>query len=234
MFDTGSPMVYFLTENCDKAQCPQETKFSLSQSSTYKTNFDKINEPLKHCYGQGCVTGDVSKDYFCFSEKDEKKHCLNGAVFLAVNEASDIDKDKFSGIVGLGPASDVGRLPSFIEQIAGLGGAGGEAEMAPIFSIFLTNKDGTAGKITFGGYDVEKFAAPGKTEKDVFWASMAHAATYFWVMRMGDIGFGDGHKMQNLVSKHMILDSGLTYALIPSEDFKEVTSLLEKKYGVVC
>ena len=147
---------------------------------------------MKHCYGQGCVTGDVSKDNFCFSQADDKKKCLNGAVFLAVNEASDIDKDKFSGIVGLGPASDVGRLPSFIEQIAGLGGVGGEAEMEPIFSIFLTNKDGVPGKITFGGYDVEKFAAPGKTEKDVFWASMAHAATYFWVMNMGEIGFADG------------------------------------------
>lgn len=30
MFDTGSPMVYFLTDSCDKGQCPQETKFSLS------------------------------------------------------------------------------------------------------------------------------------------------------------------------------------------------------------
>lgn len=67
--------------------------------------------------------------------------------------------------------------------------------MAPVFSIFLTNKDGTNGKITFGGYDVEKFAAPGKTEKDVFWASMAHAATYFWVMNMGEIGFSDGQKV---------------------------------------
>jgi len=189
---------------------------------------------LKHCYGQGCVTGDVSKDNFCFGQSDDKKNCLNGAVFLAVNEASDIDKDKFSGIVGLGPASDVGRLPSFIEQIAGLGGAGGEAEMAPIFSIFLTNKDGTNGKITFGGYDVEKFAAPGKTEKDVFWASMAHAATYFWVMNMGEIGFSDGNKMQSLISKHMILDSGLTYALIPTEDFKILTTLLDSKYGVKC
>jgi hypothetical protein len=32
----------------------------------------------------------------------------------------------------------------------------------------------------------------------------------------------------------MILDSGLTYALIPSEDFKVLTTLLESKYGVKC
>jgi len=33
----------------------------------------------------------------------------------SVNEATDIDKDKFSGIIGLGPKSDVGRMPSFVE-----------------------------------------------------------------------------------------------------------------------
>lgn len=32
----------------------------------------------------------------------------------------------------------------------------------------------------------------------------------------------------------MILDSGVTYALIPSEDFKVLTTLLESKYGVKC
>jgi hypothetical protein len=32
-----------------------------------------------------------------------------------VSEASDIEKDKFSGIVGLSPKSDIGRIPAFIE-----------------------------------------------------------------------------------------------------------------------
>lgn len=35
-------------------------------------------------------------------------------------------------------------------------------------------------------------------------------------------------------SKHLILDSGLSYALIPSEDFKALTTLLSKSYGVTC
>jgi len=35
-------------------------------------------------------------------------------------------------------------------------------------------------------------------------------------------------------SKHLILDSGLSYALIPSEDFKALTTLLNKSYGVTC
>ena len=41
---------------------------------------------------------------------------MGGAVMLAVDEATDIEKDKFSGIVGLGPRSDVARIPAFVEQ----------------------------------------------------------------------------------------------------------------------
>lgn len=70
------------------------------------------------------MSGAVSKDKICFSD-DPKKSCLSGATFLSVNEATDIEKDKFSGIIGLGPKSDVGRMPSFVEQLANLGGEGG-------------------------------------------------------------------------------------------------------------
>lgn len=51
---------------------------------------------------------------------------MSGATFLAVDEASEIDKDRFSGIVGLSPMSDVKRMPAFVEQIADLGGVGGK------------------------------------------------------------------------------------------------------------
>lgn len=62
---------------------------------------------------------------------------------------------------------------------------------------------------------------------------MAHAQTYFWVMNMGEIKFSDGAKL-DVGSKHMILDSGLTYALVPSEDFNKLTDMLDKNYGVKC
>ena len=89
---------------------------------------------------------------------------------LAVNEASDVERDKFSGLVGLGPMTDVGRIPAFVEQMSMLGGAGGSEEIAPVFSIYLSNKESQPGQITFGGYDVGAHAKSGLTEKDVFWA----------------------------------------------------------------
>jgi len=42
---------------------------------------------------------------------------------------------------------------------------------------------------------------------------------------MGEIQTSDGKKL-NADAKHAILDSGLSYALIPSEDFTKITNLL--------
>jgi len=38
-----------------------------------------------------------------------------------------------------------------------------------MFSLYLSNNEKVPGKITFGGYDLDKFAKKGSAEKDVFW-----------------------------------------------------------------
>ena len=162
MFDTGSPMIYVLTDDCGGGMCPQETKYSPSGSASFKKNSDGDEEALAHCYGKGCVSGAVSKDKICFNQ--EGKNCLYGATMLAVNEATDVEKDKFSGLIGLGPKSDVGRVPAFVEQMAQLGGAGGSEEIAPVFSIYLSNTEAKPGQITFGGYDVQSHGKSGLTD----------------------------------------------------------------------
>ena len=115
MFDTGSPMLYVLTDKCESALCPQEVKYSPSGSASFRVQVDGGDkEPLAHCYGKGCVSGEVARDQICFTQ-DKGGQCMSGATLLAVQEATDIEKDKFSGIVGLGPRSDVARMPAFVE-----------------------------------------------------------------------------------------------------------------------
>lgn len=115
-----------------------------------------------------------------------------------------------------------------------MGGIGGKNFIQPVFSIFLSNQDGQPGKITFGGYDLAQYAKSGAKDSDIFWANMAHKKDFFWTLNMQNkLGFSDGKKL-DLESKHMILDSGVSYALIPSEDFAKVSGFLEKNYGVKC
>jgi hypothetical protein len=124
-------------------------------------------------------------------------------------------------------------MPAFVEQIADLGGVGGKNFIKPMFSIFLSNKEAEAGKITFGGYDLAKYAKAGAKDNDIFWSDLAHQRTYFWTLRMGQLEFADGQKL-DVGSNIMILDSGVSYALIPTEDFNKLSEVLSKQYGVTC
>lgn len=112
MFDTGSALMYVVTDKCQHDLCPQEVKYQPGSSAKYK--LAQESDPVAKCYGKGCVSGQLSQDQVCFSADDDKA-CLSGATFLAVNEATDIEKDKFSGIVGLSPQSDLGNIPAFVD-----------------------------------------------------------------------------------------------------------------------
>ena len=50
---------------------------------------------------------------------------------------------------------------------------------------------------------------------------------------MGPLAFADGQKL-DVGSNIMILDSGVTNALIPTEDYNKLTGILSKNYGVTC
>ena len=69
LFDTGSSLMYVVSDKCDQQLCPQEARFQASGSGDYRANADGDKEPLGHCYGSGCVSGVVSKDTVCFAEK---------------------------------------------------------------------------------------------------------------------------------------------------------------------
>mmetsp|Transcript_16221 Transcript_16221/g.27445 ORF Transcript_16221/g.27445 Transcript_16221/m.27445 type:complete len:82 (-) Transcript_16221:22-267(-) len=81
MFDTGSSLAYVVSDQCDNNLCPQAVKFAQSSVSvTFKENSDGKSDLMAHCYGQGCVSGNVSKDNFCFTE--DSSSCINGTIFL--------------------------------------------------------------------------------------------------------------------------------------------------------
>ena len=52
-------------------------------------------------YGKGFISGQVATDRVCFSQGDD--HCMINLQFLAVDNGEDLDRDKFSGIIGLSP-----------------------------------------------------------------------------------------------------------------------------------
>ena len=76
--------------------------------------------------------------------------------------------------------------------------------------------------VTFGDYDVKRFAKPGLTNKDVFWAKTVQGESY-WTLNLKDVGIG-ANSLEDLNSKYVIMDTGVSYALIPASDFILLTS----------
>lgn len=64
--------------------------------------------------------------------------------FLSVDGGNELQKDQFSGIVGLAPASTEEKsvVPSFIGQ------------NNKVFSFYFSKGSGSTGNLKFGGYDL--------------------------------------------------------------------------------
>ena len=75
----------------------------------------------------------------------------------------------------------------------------------------MTSNGGQGSSLTFGGYDTEKFAKPGAEMK---WFSTDAENTNYWSLPL-DSQIKMGDKQVSIVSNNLIIDSGLSYAMIP-------------------
>ena len=112
LFDTGSAVIYAMSDKCMKIDCPQEMpKFDTRSHSLVEHTSDR--QELN--YGSGYVSGFIANEDICFGEQ-----CLKGLQMLVGDQGKALDDDKFSGIVGLAPQNDPNnKVSSFIEQISG-------------------------------------------------------------------------------------------------------------------
>lgn len=103
----------------------------------------------------------------------------------------------------------------------------------PIFSFYLS-KGGQAGSaVTFGGYNAEKFAKEGK---DIQWLDLDPENNNYWSLPMEPtISFGETKNLKAKISStNAILDSGLSYALVPSRDVKVLSQLVKDQSKIDC
>lgn len=62
---------------------------------------------------------------------------------------------------------------------------------------------------------------------------MSHSSDFFWTIGMNEeVIFGE--ETLKTSTNHLILDSGVSYALIPSEDFATLSQMLESNHGFKC
>jgi len=92
-----------------------------------------------------------------------------------------------------------------------------------MFSIYLSNEDKSPGKITFGGFDVEKYGKKGLKDKDVSWLDQSRNEQY-WAANNNQVKFGD--KSITKDNQQVILDKGMSFAMAPEKGFVEIGKIL--------
>jgi len=86
------------------------------------------------------------------------------------------------------------------------------------------------GKLTIGGYDL-KYAKKGSSEEDITWSSVSNDEKT-WSANFNGLKFKDGANIATK-SEKIMLDTGLTYALVPSADVESVAKAL-MGYTIKC
>ena len=119
--------------------------------------------------------------------------------------------------MGLAPQNDPNnKLSSFIEQITN------KEQIKPVFSFYLPK--GENGKLTFGGYNLAKYAKKGAKDSDITWSTVS-SDEKTWSANFNGLKFKDGSPVST-ESEKIMLDTGLTYALVPSKDVASVAKAL--------
>jgi hypothetical protein len=200
---------------------------------------DDMMGRIEYGYGSGYINGFLATEKMCFSKEKDAAPCISAVKMIEADQATGVSNDKFAGIVGLSPRSSETNLAGFLSQVHDLNVVSTSEQLSPLFSIFLAKNSDEDGMITFGGYDIAKYAKPGLTDKDIFWGKAMYSEKY-WTLQMKDVGqsnsLADGDFSSlgyQIKSKFLIVDSGVSYALIPTHDFVAILDNLSK-IGVKC
>ena len=155
--------------------------------------------------------------------------------FLTVIRGKDLESLNGSGLIGIAPTPPGSQqlidpmnygVAGFIAQLKV--NQEFNKEFDQIFSIYLSNDGLTPGDISFGGFDLDKFA---KKDKKLIWADQSTNEAY-WAANGQNISFGKT-PLANY-NQQLILDNGMSLAMTPKKTFLHLMETLLKEHQVPC
>ncbi|CDW83892.1 eukaryotic aspartyl protease family protein [Stylonychia lemnae] len=214
IFDTGSSWLWVPSQNCK--DCHTKAKlYDTKKSYKYR---QVGTTPLNVRYGAGNVWGYKSQDQVCL-EKNKPETCIINYNFLAVDQATDLSGLQCDGIIGLAPSTQFTQSDLFIDKLF-MNGIINER----VFSISFGGQDEKS-KIIFGGYDL-KYA---RENQSLTWNTLVDIN--YWTLQLNSAKIGN--YQFKLDTNKVIIDSGTSYILMPTDDFSEFKQYLAGK-GLDC
>lgn len=119
-------------------------------------------------------------DEICLSKTSSRGNgCMFDYLFKSVIYQRDLGGLAGSGLVGLAPSAQMSGSQLFVPSLYQQG-----AIKKNMFSMYIDHNDKS--KIQMGGYDLKKYAKPGKELK---WYELT--SSFFWQFEFGKVSMGD-------------------------------------------
>lgn len=80
------------------------------------------------------------------------------------------------------------------------------------------------------------YAKAGLSDRDIFWTDVSKQENY-WTVGMNQAGLIDSKgpiDLSGIKAQYAIMDTGVSYSLVPSHDFQILVEALESGYGLHC
>ncbi|KAK7415000.1 aspartic proteinase precursor [Neonectria punicea] len=205
VLDTGSSNLWVPSSECGSIACYLHSKYTSSDSSTYKSN----GSEFEIHYGSGSLSGFVSNDVVSIGDlKIEKQDFAEATSEPGLAFAF----GRFDGILGLGydTISVNHMVPPFYQMV------NQKLLDDPVFAFYLGDQEGES-EATFGGVDKSRY------EGDIEYIPLRRKA--YWEVDLDAITFGDEVAEQE--NTGAILDTGTSLNVLPSA----LAELLNKEIG---
>lgn len=202
IFDTGSSNLWVPTTNC--TSCGLHPRYDHAKSSTYYPN----GTAFILRYGSGPVSGYLSGDVTGLGSLTIKNQ-LFGEIYDVAGLGPAFSIGKFDGILGMGFES------ISMYNISTVFGAAVRQQLVdtPIFSFWLSNKDGMDGELLLGGYNQAHIASP------IQWVPLISAS--YWEIALGSMKFG-GKSITSATKA--VLDTGTSIMAGPTADVQALAA----------
>uniref|UniRef100_A0A8D2B9I0 Gastricsin n=1 Tax=Sciurus vulgaris TaxID=55149 RepID=A0A8D2B9I0_SCIVU len=217
LFDTGSSNLWVPSVYCQSLACTTHPRFNPSQSSTFSTN----GQTFSLQYGSGSLTGFFGYDTLTV----ESIQVPNQEFGLSEKEpGTNFVYAQFDGIMGLAyPALSMGGATTALQGMLRV-----DALSSPIFSVYLSNQEGSedGGAVIFGGVDDNLYTG------EISWAPVTREL--YWQIGIEEFYVGEEASGWCSQGCQAMVDTGTSLLVVPKKHLSALLQTIgaqEDEYG---
>ncbi|MBZ3881825.1 Gastricsin [Sciurus carolinensis] len=217
LFDTGSSNLWVPSIYCQSLACTTHPRFNPSQSSTFSTN----GQTFSLQYGSGSLTGFFGYDTLTV----ESIQVPNQEFGLSEKEpGTNFVYAQFDGIMGLAyPALSMGGATTALQGMLRV-----DALSSPIFSVYLSNQEGSedGGAVIFGGVDDNLYTG------EISWAPVTREL--YWQIGIEEFYVGEEASGWCSQGCQAMVDTGTSLLVVPKKHLSALLQTIgaqEDEYG---